>query len=271
MDGDSARGRPGPHEDGQLQAPEVERLLRRHAKLAPKLAEAYPRIPSLDAADAAMCARLIAAVPPLPTETTEQELVAAIYRAPDDDAPRMVYADWLQERGDPRGEFITLQLAVARGDATRASRTRQAALLAEHMKAWLGPLASMVKSTTVKFARGFLDACELKGTWDQRLDDDPAWSTVRALTVGNHGLILLAAIERPLSIEVLEWSLSSNSGSRPQSSLDNAVAAFVRLRLPRLQRVRIFHRWAAHLGPERRARLEAAPFAGTLASFAIEV
>jgi uncharacterized protein (TIGR02996 family) len=30
----------------------------------------------------------------------------AILAAPDDDAPRLVYADWLEERGDPRAEFV---------------------------------------------------------------------------------------------------------------------------------------------------------------------
>lgn len=41
----------------------------------------------------------------------EAALIAAIEAAPDDDAPRMVYADWLLERGDPRGELIQIQTA----------------------------------------------------------------------------------------------------------------------------------------------------------------
>jgi uncharacterized protein (TIGR02996 family) len=32
------------------------------------------------------------------------ELLAAVLASPDDDAPRLVYADWLHERDDPRGE-----------------------------------------------------------------------------------------------------------------------------------------------------------------------
>ncbi len=46
-------------------------------------------------------------------ELTEAEdaLLAAIEAAPDADGPRLVYADWLQERGDPRGHFIALQRA----------------------------------------------------------------------------------------------------------------------------------------------------------------
>jgi uncharacterized protein (TIGR02996 family) len=45
---------------------------------------------------------------------TEQQLLRAIHDAPDDDAPRLVYADWLQQHGDPgrRGEFIALQFAA---------------------------------------------------------------------------------------------------------------------------------------------------------------
>ena len=59
----------------------------------------------------------------------ETELLAEIYAAPDDDAPRLVYADWLQERGDPRGEFIALQLERARGKARSGGRQREDALL----------------------------------------------------------------------------------------------------------------------------------------------
>jgi uncharacterized protein (TIGR02996 family) len=39
----------------------------------------------------------------------ESAFLAAIQAAPQDDAVRLVYADWLEERDDPRGEFIRLQ------------------------------------------------------------------------------------------------------------------------------------------------------------------
>ena len=32
---------------------------------------------------------------------------------PDDDAQRLIFADWLDEVGDPRGRFIRVQLALA--------------------------------------------------------------------------------------------------------------------------------------------------------------
>src|SRR5437763_13066136 len=47
---------------------------------------------------------------------TEDELVAAIHADPDSDAPRLVYADWLQSLGDPLGEYIALSLQCERFD-----------------------------------------------------------------------------------------------------------------------------------------------------------
>lgn len=38
----------------------------------------------------------------------EAELIAAIEVDPDDPAPRIVYADWLEQRGDPRAELVQL-------------------------------------------------------------------------------------------------------------------------------------------------------------------
>jgi uncharacterized protein (TIGR02996 family) len=40
--------------------------------------------------------------------------VRAVVEAPNDDAPRLAYADWLEERGDPCGEFIRVQVELAR-------------------------------------------------------------------------------------------------------------------------------------------------------------
>lgn len=44
----------------------------------------------------------------------EANLLDAIWRSPDDDAPRLVYADFLTERGDPRGELIQVECALER-------------------------------------------------------------------------------------------------------------------------------------------------------------
>lgn len=70
----------------------------------------------------------------------EASLLAAIRAEPDDDAPRLVYADWLQEQGDPRGEFIQLECEVDRGRAGRSAqqferlRERAREVRAEHLE-----------------------------------------------------------------------------------------------------------------------------------------
>jgi uncharacterized protein (TIGR02996 family) len=113
-------------------------------------------------------------------ESTERELLAAIIAAPDDDAPRLVYADWLTQRGDPRGEFITIQLELAKlcdaDDAqTAALRAREADLLSKHKRAWVGRFGgtkiqhgstakTWTKTNPTKwdFERGFVAWCSMK-------------------------------------------------------------------------------------------------------------
>lgn len=63
---------------------------------------------------------------------------------PEDDAPRLVYADWLEELGDPRGEFIRLQCELARLDAQDSRRHplhhRQRQLFHKHKDCWVAAL-----------------------------------------------------------------------------------------------------------------------------------
>lgn len=67
------------------------------------------------AANVATSQRAQTRAEPAPVHLPENEqMLAAVLAAPDDDRPRLVYADWLMERGDPRGEFIALQLKLGR-------------------------------------------------------------------------------------------------------------------------------------------------------------
>ena len=68
-------------------------------------------------------------------------LLAAILDAPDDDAPRLVFADWLDEHGEPdRAAFIRVQIERARlpEDDPRAEalKAREDALLRAHREVW---------------------------------------------------------------------------------------------------------------------------------------
>jgi uncharacterized protein (TIGR02996 family) len=53
------------------------------------------------------------------------DVFAQIVAAPDDDAPRLVYADILVQKGKPRGELIVLQVDRAAGRGTPAGADRE--------------------------------------------------------------------------------------------------------------------------------------------------
>jgi uncharacterized protein (TIGR02996 family) len=91
----------------------------------------------------------------------------AILEAPDDDTPRLVYADWLEEHGDAaeqvRAEFIRVQVELARipGDDPRrpALEMRQEELLAAHEAEWLLEVRKRARRGAT-FRRGFIEEIE---------------------------------------------------------------------------------------------------------------
>lgn len=111
--------------------------------------------------------------------------LAPVWKAPDDDELRQVVADLLGERGDPRGELITLQL-LATPDAKQRSRAR--ALLDEHAVAWLGAIAKLTLGGSSLFERGFPVTVALdrravpRREWEAALAA-PQWATIRTLRV----------------------------------------------------------------------------------------
>ena len=94
---------------------------------------------------------------------TDSAFLASILEAPDDDAPRLIYADWLDEQGESdRAEFIRLQVREARMAAddpelpALRSRTRQLGL-AYHVK-WVNRLPYFEGVHWEIFERGFIGA-----------------------------------------------------------------------------------------------------------------
>jgi uncharacterized protein (TIGR02996 family) len=91
--------------------------------------------------------------------THEDAFLEDIREHPEDDAPRLIYADWLEERGDPRGEFIRVQCDLAQrseNDPRRpALEARQRELLAAHWEEWAGPVIEWVRA--YRFRPEFVD------------------------------------------------------------------------------------------------------------------
>jgi uncharacterized protein (TIGR02996 family) len=76
---------------------------------------------------------------------TREDFLQAIAEEPDDDTHRLVFADWLDESGEPeRAELLRIQCELARGveDSGRfVALTKSArSLIDAHASRWLGPL-----------------------------------------------------------------------------------------------------------------------------------
>jgi uncharacterized protein (TIGR02996 family) len=96
---------------------------------------------------------------------TAQDFHEAIIASPDDDTPRLAYADWLDEHGDAaRAEFIRVQIALARtgeDDARRKGlKARERKLQDANADAWLGPPRERL--VDYRFERGLLEQVELE-------------------------------------------------------------------------------------------------------------
>ena len=57
-------------------------------------------------------------------DSAESTFLQSVIEYPYDDVPRQVYADWLEERGDPRCEFIRLNCQLFRSTREGNAGTR---------------------------------------------------------------------------------------------------------------------------------------------------
>src|SRR5438067_13000398 len=95
----------------------------------------------------------------------EAALLAAIAAHPDEDMPRLAYADWLDEHGRPvRAEFIRVRCAVKHLENLPAEEQRPRVhlwrrnneLLENHRRDLLGPLGDDLTYFAAVFDRGFV-------------------------------------------------------------------------------------------------------------------
>lgn len=105
-------------------------------------------------------------------QTEAEAFLQRIRAYPDDDAPRLIFADWLDEQGDARGAFIRVQLALAQLEREKAAAgdrpprperedlrldllARERALLDVHEEEWTAPFRRY--ATRPLFNRGFVE------------------------------------------------------------------------------------------------------------------
>jgi uncharacterized protein (TIGR02996 family) len=161
--------------------------------------------------------------------TDGRELLAAVLADPDADEPRAVYADWLDERGDPRGEFIHLQrerLGLHIDLPRRIEiEDRETELLEAHKDEWLEGLGHDDESFQLR--RGFVEVASLSIAHANGGRPDE----IRALAPLRHVDLFITPGEKP---EAERWSwvrrvptleLVADDEPAPQPILDDLARA----------------------------------------------
>jgi uncharacterized protein (TIGR02996 family) len=105
---------------------------------------------------------------------TRESFLRAIFEKPDDDFLRLVYADWLEEHGDPRGEFIRVQCELATRlraeiaqmekdyEQRKTLKRRAEQLFDASGQEWDQPMRES-GCQKWEYRRGFVEAVELSG------------------------------------------------------------------------------------------------------------
>lgn len=168
-----------------------------------------------------------------------QPLLDAIRAQPDEDGPRLVYADWLTEQSDPYGEFIHVQCALERApwwdDKVGPLQLRAAELLNDHRAEWEPKLTTPGRFGWA-FSRGFpsrveAPATDLVAAAAELIETVPTIKTAVALRFDVHPELFLSS---PLLPRLNAVSLHY----LPQPPPTREVVLRVLLDDPRFQHVR---------------------------------
>jgi uncharacterized protein (TIGR02996 family) len=130
-------------------------------------------------------------------------LMRAIHEQPEDDLPRLAYADWFEEQGDPNhAEFVRVEVALSRArrgsPEYRVLFDRELELIRAHKDAWFGTFRSGWGGYEIR--RGFIE--EVWGGKPESVLPHADWlhshHTLQDLYVGGFWGALLPLLHHPL-------------------------------------------------------------------------
>ena len=152
------------------------------------------------------------------------ELEEAIEKAPDNVEAYLVYGDWLQSQGDPRGELIAIQCAAhqAEGEEAKKLKSKATALIRKYKEYLLGSefVEKEDNEFEVEWQFGFIKSARLAaGDYDS--DFDIA-----------EGLKQLLVLPSARFLRKLTFGMASFDG---ENSYDNLMDALADVRCPTLQ------------------------------------
>ena len=214
--------------------------------------------------------------------THDEAFLQAIRDEPEDDAPRLIYADWLDEHGaEARAEFIRAQCERVRPstDPGRAAALEMRAwqLLVENWGAWVGPLRKLVgpdgarlgetwlmggphPDALFRFRRGFVQALSLRAETLLGRGGDLARLTplfhLRLWGAGPHAEALAASpyLEGLATLDFADYYVGPLTAAGAQALASS----------PHLGRLRALHLYRNNIGDVGLRALTGAPWLGGL-------
>jgi uncharacterized protein (TIGR02996 family) len=225
------------------------------------------------------------AAPVAPSPPPDQQVAfeAAIAADPDNRDTYLVYGDWLEQRGDPRGALIAIGTELAKNPTHAKMLAAHRDHLAAHPEI-LGKLTGcMDMLTDVEWAYGFIRACRVATTQerfddglregqihalvgdvlDYLLDDPGPGRFLQALTVGmvdfggnsyQHAIHALAAAPRPTLRTLYIGDFTRDQCELNWATLDGLHALWPRV--PNLRELTLRGGSMKQLGPISLPRLE---------------
>jgi uncharacterized protein (TIGR02996 family) len=166
--------------------------------------------------------------------TPDEAFLRTIIENVDDDGPRLIYADWLEEHGKPeRAEFIRVQIQLANLDPgapeARPLRQRQFALLGAFGKSWEAQMPPLPEELAWgDYHRGFVE--EVRAT---QLPELAAHTEVILNAIPLHRLALVcwqatdSLTGSPLLARARELVVQRNFHTHPSSPVDDPLVTAV--------------------------------------------
>jgi uncharacterized protein (TIGR02996 family) len=186
--------------------------------------------------------------------STETELLAAVLARPDEDTPRLAYADWLDDHADSlagrdpkearaRAEFIRLQIACEGRDDDpdlADARDRAALLLQRHYEKWRPKARIAGTSRDWDFFRGFAERPLVKDDFPEVAEQLLAIAPVRRLRLylKPETILSYAAcpyLQRIRALDLNLWGTWHSVGSVSRLLVSPYLAELRELGLPRAE------------------------------------
>lgn len=159
-------------------------------------------------------------MPPLsPYPPGWEPLLAAIIAEPDDDLPRLVFADWMEENGDPeRAELIRLQCRIALlaydRPEMKAATAREKELIDANWERWMRAFPAWLRRDRFqhRFVRGFVAGLAVNGVLFAK--DGPAVVRMTPIQDLSFKRVTEAALRSPALSSVSGLTLEPTDSAR---------------------------------------------------------